>query len=192
MAAVDGRVVAFLEPIALYHERDLHEAGDGGWLTDHPPAGEVLLPGELGVYGAEGDPVPAAVVDDADLLVVTYGNGVRMSLRVARQLGTEHGLRVRVVDLRWLNPLPLDALLPHVERAGAVLVADECRATGGGIADAVIAGLVERGAGGPFRSVRSVDSYVPLGPAADTVLLQEHELTAAALALAGGRSPAAG
>ena len=37
MAATDGRVVVFLEPIALYHERDLYEPGDGGWLTDHPP-----------------------------------------------------------------------------------------------------------------------------------------------------------
>jgi 2-oxoisovalerate dehydrogenase E1 component len=41
MAATDGRVVAFVEPIALYHERDLHEPGDGGWLTDHPPLGEL-------------------------------------------------------------------------------------------------------------------------------------------------------
>jgi 2-oxoisovalerate dehydrogenase E1 component len=50
MAAVDGRVVAFLEPIALYHERDLYSPGDGGWLSDHPTAGEVLLPGEVGVH----------------------------------------------------------------------------------------------------------------------------------------------
>jgi 2-oxoisovalerate dehydrogenase E1 component len=183
-------VVVFLEPIALYHERDLHEPGDGAWLTDHPAADELLLPGELGAYAAD-EVAPASTVGDADLLVVTYGNGVRMSLRVARRLAVDHGLRVRVVDLRWLTPLPLDALLPHVERAGAVLVADECRATGGGIADAVIAGLVERGAPGPFRSVRAVDSYVPLGPAADTVLLQEHEITAAALALVG-RGPAGG
>jgi 2-oxoisovalerate dehydrogenase E1 component len=185
MAAVDGRVVAFLEPIALYHERDLHEPGDGAWLTDHPAADELLLPGEPGVYAAD-EVAPTSSVEDADLLVVTYGNGVRMSLRVARRLAADHQVRVRVVDLRWLNPLPLDALLPHVERAGAVLVADECRATGGGIADAVIAGLAERGVPGPFRSVRAVDSYVPLGPAADTVLLQERDIEAAARSLVGG------
>ncbi|MEA2651027.1 MAG: 2-oxoisovalerate dehydrogenase component, partial [Chloroflexota bacterium] len=32
MAIEDGRVVIFLEPIALYHEKDLHADGDGGWL----------------------------------------------------------------------------------------------------------------------------------------------------------------
>src|ERR1700760_3243703 len=31
-AGTDGQVSVFLEPIALYHERDLHTAGDGGWL----------------------------------------------------------------------------------------------------------------------------------------------------------------
>src|SRR5213079_2618519 len=37
LAKACGRVVVFLEPIALYHERDLHETGDNGWLSDYPP-----------------------------------------------------------------------------------------------------------------------------------------------------------
>ena len=39
-AEVDGTVSVFLEPIALYHERDLHEAGDDGWLARYgrPPS----------------------------------------------------------------------------------------------------------------------------------------------------------
>src|ERR1700743_1598390 len=32
-AAADGRVCVFLEPIALYHTRDLHTEGDDGWLA---------------------------------------------------------------------------------------------------------------------------------------------------------------
>ena len=32
-AATDGTVSVFLEPIALYHSRDLHAPGDEGWLT---------------------------------------------------------------------------------------------------------------------------------------------------------------
>ena len=31
-AATHRQVSVYLEPIALYHERDLHEAGDRGWL----------------------------------------------------------------------------------------------------------------------------------------------------------------
>jgi 2-oxoisovalerate dehydrogenase E1 component len=169
MAAVDGRVVAFLEPIALYHERDLHEAGDGGWLSDYPDPSEAVLPGQVGIHDPEA----------SDLLIVTYGNGVRMSLRAARRLAAD-GISARVLDLRWLSPLPHEAVAEHAAACGGVLVADECRATGGGIADAVIADLAERGVTGPMRSVRSVDTYVPLGPAADVVLLSEDDILNAA------------
>ncbi len=40
-----------------------------------------------------------------DLVIFTYGNGVPMSLRAAREIEKEHGWKVRVVDLRWLVPL---------------------------------------------------------------------------------------
>ncbi len=194
MAAADGRVVAFLEPIALYHERDLHDHGDEGWLETYPDDDEVVVPGDVGVHG--GGP--------ADLVLVTYGNGVRMSLRAARRLA-DRGIRARVLDLRWLAPLPVDAIRQHAEDVGTVLVVDEARATGGGIADAVVASLVEdRGSGGDgggrpgapapatgarvrVASVRSVDSYVPLGPAADAVLLSEDQVVAAAERLHRGQ-----
>jgi 2-oxoisovalerate dehydrogenase E1 component len=166
---VTGRIVCLLEPIALYHERDLYEEGDDGWLTDYPSPGSALLPGEPGVHRDE----------DADVLVVTYANGVRMALRAARRLEREHGVRTRVLDLRWLSPLPLDAVRRHAEECGRVVVADEARATAGGVADAVVAALAEAGFRGPLASVRSADSYVPLGPAADAVLLGEEDIVEA-------------
>ncbi len=76
MAIEDGRVVIFLEPIALYHEKDLHADGDGGWLTDYPPPPEALLPGAVGLYGA--------TEEDADVLLVSYANGLRLSLQAAK------------------------------------------------------------------------------------------------------------
>ena len=169
MAEVDGRVVGFLEPIALYHERDLYEDGDGGWLTDYPAGDELLLPGEVGVYGDGDEP----------LLLVTYGNGVRMSLRAVRRLAAD-GIEARVIDLRWLNPLPMDAIREQAASAKQVLVVDECRTTGGGIADAVVAGLAEDGSSARLRSVRAWDTYIPLGPAADAVLLAEDDIVSTA------------
>ncbi|MDX1658962.1 MAG: thiamine pyrophosphate-dependent enzyme [Nitriliruptorales bacterium] len=173
LAAVNGRVVLFLEPIALYHEKDLHEPGDGGWLCDYPPPGSALLPGEVGVHHP----------DAGDLLIVTYANGVRMSLRVARRLA-ERGIASRVVDLRWLAPLPFAAVREHAADVGRVLVVDECRATGGGIADAVVADLVESGYTGSLATVRAADSYIPLGPAAAHVLVVEDDIETAAHHLA--------
>ncbi len=174
MALEDGRVVVFLEPIALYHEKDLYADGDNGWLTAYPPPPDCLLPGEVGVYEADGDSPP-------DLLIVSYANGLRLSLRAARRLLQEHGVRARVIDLRWLNPLPLEAVRRHAEEVGRVLVVDECRATGGGVADAIVADLAEGGIGERLGSVRAVDSFVPLGTATAAVLVGEEQIAAAAL-----------
>lgn len=169
-----GRVCVFIEPIALYHERDLHADGDGAWLFDYPTPERMLLPGEVGIYNPKAK----------DLLIVTYGNGVRLSLRAAKRLQEQHGLNVRVLDVRWLNPLPIEAIREHAAACGRVLVADECRATAGGIADAVIAALAEGGFAGPMRSVRSVDTYVPLAAAANFVLISDAQIAAAAAQLA--------
>ena len=179
MAAEDGRVVVFLEPIALYHEKDLHTEGDGGWLTDYPAPPDVLLPGEVGQSGhAEGD---------ADVLLISYANGYRLSLQAAKRLADEHDLRVRVLDLRWLNPLPTAAIRAHAAEVGSVVVVDECRATGGGVADAIVADLAEQRIGRRLGSVRAVDSFVPLGPATSAVLVGVDQIVAASVAAAKRR-----
>jgi 2-oxoisovalerate dehydrogenase E1 component len=178
-AKANGTVVCFLEPIALYHERDLYADGDGGWLSDYPAltgdaARDAILPGEVGLYGPEA----------TDLLIVSYANGLRFSLRAAKRLKDAHGIEARVLDLRWLSPLPFAALEEHAAACDAVLVADEARATGGGIADAVVAHLAKQGMAQRIDAVTSADSFIPLGPAADLVLLSEDEIFDAALALA--------
>ena len=166
-----GRVAVIVEPIALYHEKDLYEDGDGGWLSDYPaPNAPLLLPGEVGVHNPEA----------TEILLISYANGYRLSLRAARRLERDHGIRARVIDLRWLNPLPTEAIHQHATECRRVLVVDECRATGGGIADAVIAGLAESGYTRPLRSVRAVDSYVPLAAAANLVLVSEEQIVRAA------------
>jgi 2-oxoisovalerate dehydrogenase E1 component len=170
-AAACGRVACFLEPIALYHEKDLYADGDGFWLSDYPSPDAMLLPGEVGVY----EP------DARDVLIVSYANGLRLSLRVAQRLREEHNIHARVLDVRWLNPLPLAAIRQHAEECERVVIADECRATAGGIADAVIAGLVENGFTGKLSSVRAVDSYVPLAAAANLVLISEAQIAEAVL-----------
>ncbi len=173
MASALGRVVVFLEPIALYHQRDLYDAGDGGWLTDYPPQDQILLPGEVGHYGPE----------DAELVIVSYANGLRLSLRAARRLEREAGVRARVLDLRWLAPLPVDAVARAARAAGRALIVDECRASAG-VADALVAALAERAPAVVTATVRSHDTYVPLGPAADRVLVSERAIVDAARALA--------
>ena len=84
------------------------------------------------------------------------------------------------MDMRWLAPLPMEAIRAHADECGAVLVVDECRATGAGVADAIVSGLVEDGYRGRLRTLRSADCYIPLGAAAEVTLLDEDEIVEAA------------
>lgn len=168
-AAVDGTVSAFLEPIALYHTRDLHEDGDGEWLA--ADSGEHAPIGRARVHGA-----------GADLTIVTFGNGVPMSLRVAKRLA-ERDIAAQVLDLRWLAPLPVEDIVREANLTGKVLVADETRHSGG-VGEGVVTALVESGYDGRIARVASHDSFVPLGSAASHVLLGEQHIETAAVELA--------
>ncbi|MGZ4765787.1 MAG: transketolase C-terminal domain-containing protein, partial [Ilumatobacteraceae bacterium] len=109
---------------------------------------------------------------------------VLMSLRVAKRL-TGRGIGVRVVDLRWLLPLPVDDLVRETRATRAVLVADETRASGGW-SEGVITALVECGITTRMGRATSKDSFIPLGDAAKLVLLSEDEIEAAAYRLLHG------
>jgi 2-oxoisovalerate dehydrogenase E1 component len=186
LAAEAGRVVVLLEPIARYHGRDLHEAGDGGWLA--PDDGGHAAFGRARRYqvgpDADGAELPPA---RPDLTIATYANGLWMSLRVAKRLAERHGARVEVLDLRWLVPLPLDDVRAAADASGRLLVVDEARRSGGpheAIAAAVLQWLQRDGAP-PLRyaAVCGADCFVPLGDAAGLVLVGEPEIEAAAEAL---------
>jgi 2-oxoisovalerate dehydrogenase E1 component len=116
-----------------------------------------------------------------DLTIATFGNGLPMSLRAARTLEQE-GVGVRVLDLRWLAPLPVGDLLREATATGRVLVVDETRRTGG-VSEGVVTALVDAGFPGRVARVASVDSYVPLGDAARLVLVSEEQVVEAAGAL---------
>jgi 2-oxoisovalerate dehydrogenase E1 component len=173
-AKVQGSVCVFLEPIALYMTKDLHVPGDGLWLSNYEPGAPHVPIGSPRVYG-----------EGRDLLIVTFANGVWMSLRTAKRLEERSGIRARVLDLRWLNPLPVEPLLAEAKRAGRVLVVDETRKSGG-VSEGIFAALIDGGFSGPMRRVTSADSFVPLGDAANLVLVQEAEIEAAAREMSVG------
>ncbi len=181
-ARTDGTVSVFLEPIALYHQRDLTD-GDGRWLAPYSApehwSDEQVPIGSGRSWSVGPDAAGAA------LTIVTFGNGVPMSLRVAGVLA-EAGVSTRVLDLRWLSPLPVKDILREAAATGQVLVVDETRRSGG-VSESVIAALVDGGFRGPLKRVTSADSFIPLGDAARTVLLDEATVLRAAQELLGAR-----
>jgi 2-oxoisovalerate dehydrogenase E1 component len=173
LAKVDGRVSAFLEPIALYMTKDLYAAGDGQWQFAYPAPDQALTLGEERVYA------PTA----RDLAIFTFGNGVPMSLRAAREIESKHGWKVRVIDLRWLQPLNEAAIARHAGECARVLVVDEGRRSAG-VGEGIITAIVEAGHGAkPLKRVVGVDTFTPLAGAALLVLPGDADIVAAAGAL---------
>ena len=174
LAKVDGRVCAYLEPIALYMAKDLYEPGDGQWLTAYPSPDQAMVLGEERVYAPEA----------TDLVIFSFGNGVPMSLRAARRIEAERGWKVRVVDLRWLQPLNAPAIARHAGECARILVVDEGRRSAG-VGEGVITAVVEGGHGAkPLYRVVGQDTYTPLAGAAFLVIPADDDIVAAAARVA--------
>lgn len=172
LAKVNGRVVAYLEPIALYMTKDLYNDKDGLWNFKYPKSGEIVSLGSGRVYNQAAD----------DLLIISYGNGVPMSLRVAKAIEKSSNKKIRILDLRWLKPLNEKFISQHAEQIGRVLVVDEGRKTGG-MSEEIFTVLDEHCPQVTKSRVTGQDSFIPLGAAANEVLVSEADILNAANAL---------
>ncbi|MDC0659145.1 thiamine pyrophosphate-dependent enzyme [Leisingera sp. SS27] len=173
LAREEQRVVVFVEPIALYPMRDLHEAKDGGWMRSYPSPDRQIGLGEVGVHG-----------EGSDLAIVTYGNGRYLSAQAQAELAAQ-GVDARIVDLRWLAPLPEAALLEAVEGCKNVLIVDECRITGSQ-SEALMALFAEQN-DTPTARIAASDCFIATGPAYGATLPSKDSIVSAALKLAGGK-----
>ena len=168
LAYEERRVVIFVEPIALYHTQDLHE-GDGAWTANYSPDATIAL-GEIGQHGR-----------GKDLAILTYGNGYYLSRRAQDRIKGKS----RIIDLRWLQPLSWEAIIKAVKPCANILIVDECRKTGS-LSEELITRLGEAGLTMPISRLNGRDSFIPLGAAANTVLLSEQDIVDAANVLCTG------
>ncbi|WP_075996912.1 dehydrogenase E1 component subunit alpha/beta [Salaquimonas pukyongi] len=174
LAREEQRLVVFLEPIALYPMRDLVQSGDGGWLTLYPKPSERIGLGEVGQHGA-----------GEDVAIVSFANGAYLSRQAQQQLEQE-GIHTRVIDLRWLSPLPEEAILNAVAGCRSVLIVDETRRTGG-LAEALMALLTERSEV-PHKRLVAEDSFIATGPAYAATMPSAEGIVSACRKLAGAPS----
>ncbi|GHA92827.1 MFS transporter [Algimonas arctica] len=154
LAREEQRLVVFLEPIALYMTRDLHAPGDGEWTFAYPQpdTDDVISLGDVGVHGT-----------GKDLAIITYGNGAYLSQQAQKILKADHNIDCRVIDMRWLSPLPKEAILKAVDGASRVLIVDECREQGSH-SEALMALFAESS---DLPTVRHMadDCFIATGPA---------------------------
>jgi 2-oxoisovalerate dehydrogenase E1 component len=177
-AAAAGTPSVFIEPIALYHVRDLYQVNDRLWLSAYAAPEDWLgQHAPIGTGRTHGD--------GQDLTMITFANGLYMSMRVARRLA-QSGISARILDLRWLAPLPVRDILREATATGKVLIVDETRRSGG-VSEGVTTALVDEHFTGSVERVTSEDSFIPLGDAALQVLLSEDSIEYAARKLVSER-----
>jgi 2-oxoisovalerate dehydrogenase E1 component len=180
-AAYCDDVVLYMEPKALYRRNDEAFGLPKGEYMEQPyPDYDVVAwPGTAVTYGK-----------GKDLAIVTYGNTAPLSMRAMHDLAKE-GVRARVVDLRWLNPLDEKSIRTAAEDCGKVLVVDEDRRICG--AGAAIADVIYRDRALRKRvdveRVAALDCRVSYGPFGErAVLPQVEDILAGARALLGTKA----
>ncbi|WP_409525794.1 dehydrogenase E1 component subunit alpha/beta [Nitrincola sp. MINF-07-Sa-05] len=171
LADEEQRVIVFVEPIARYHCRDLLQEGDNGWCFADPGP-DYLIPYRQPGYRGDG----------TDLAIITYGNGVYLSAQAATDLEAL-GMRIRIIDLRWLTELDHAAIAALAKPCRHTLIVDECRRSGS-ISEEVFTALVEQGiTADSLARITATDSFIPLGKAATCTLPSRESITQAALDL---------
>ncbi len=156
LARVEQRVCIFVEPIALYMTRDLHQADDSGWTHTYllPGAEPPISLGQVGVHG-----------DGEDLAIISYANGYFRARQAQAILAEHSAINARVVDLRWIAPLDYDAIAGAIGDCQKILMVDECRASGS-VSEAILADFLLRyGGERAVGRITADDSFIATGPA---------------------------
>lgn len=184
LAQVERRVVIFLEPIALYMKKDLHQEGDGLWSFPYvePKNHQAIRPGEFATYG-----------DGKQVCIITYGNGYYLS-RQAEAMLAEQGVQCNIIDLRWLAPLDDAAIYEQAAQCDHVLIVDECRETGS-ISEQIYKLLHQQAASAGdvapvIECIAAEDCFIPLGTAAYELLPSSDAIVEKVLAMTSTQNTA--
>lgn len=193
LAREQQRLVVFLEPIALYMTKDLHENGDGLWTSKYVTPANALATNSL----AEENDVENETTDlqiscygqGKDLCIISYGNGYYLARQAERILQAQ-GINCRVIDLRWLAPLDEEGIIEQAGLCNKVLIVDECRQTGS-ISEALVTLLREAQVSDQHKEIRRItaqDSFIPLGSAAYHVLPSTQAIVEQATVMLAGEN----
>ena len=118
--------IAHPDPVVFMEPKRIYRAGRQEVPDDMP----------FSIGGADGE--ATALLSTArparagtDLVILAYGATVPLSIEAADKLESERGASVRVVDLRSLYPLDVDAITSHASECGRALVVHEAPRTAG-------------------------------------------------------------
>jgi pyruvate/2-oxoglutarate/acetoin dehydrogenase E1 component len=134
------------------------------------------------------EPVGGARVrrSGSDVTLVTWGAMSATALEAAEDLAAD-GINVEVIDMRWLRPLDMPAVLDSLRKTGRLVVLHEAH-TVGGVGAEIVAAVAESDVRLDARPVRigMAPSRIPAAPSLLAALLPgKADVTAAVRTLLG-------
>ena len=93
----------------------------------------------------------------------------------------ERGIASRVIDMRWLSPLPEEALVTAVDGCKHILIVDETRRSGG-VAEALVTLFAERTKIAK-AGLTAEDSFIATGPSYAATMPSTDQIVASAVHL---------
>ena len=134
--------------------------------------------------GGPVEPVGGARVvrRGGDVTIVTWSRMTGEALQAADLLAAD-GIEADIVDLRWLSPLDLDAVMESVARTNRLIVAHEAPLTGGFGAE-IAARIADVGfdlLDAPIRRVAAADVPIPAVAHLQTVVVPDTNRIAGAV-----------
>ena len=64
------------------------------------------------------------------LTIISYGNGLYLSLQAQKEIEKKIKNKIKVIDLRWLSDIDISGLLKSIGKCRNILLVDECRRMG--------------------------------------------------------------
>ena len=171
----NGRVVVFVEPIALYMRKDLYEPKDGKWVFQYPDLDEEIPLGEFSEYG-----------NGKTLTIITYGNGLYLSLQAKKEIEKKLKKKIKVIDLHWLSDINIQKLMNAIGTCENVLIVDECRRTGCHGEGLISNLLFESNKHLNIKLHAAEDSFISIGIAATATLPSKESIIKHGLELVNG------
>ncbi|HYE97444.1 MAG TPA: transketolase C-terminal domain-containing protein, partial [Planctomycetota bacterium] len=165
-AAAALRAAVFCgDPVLFCESKSRYRFRDEFMERKYPGFDKVLWPGTSTTYE-----------DGKDLAIVTYGTTAPLCFRAMQMLRAD-GIKARMIDLCWLNPLDEKAIRAAADDCGLVLIVEEDRRTCG--AGAAIADVIYRDRALRRRvdveRIAAKDCRVSYGPVGERAVLPQTE-----------------
>ena len=169
-AFLNQRIIIFIEPIALYNQKDLYEKKDNLWTKSYPKINENITVGEFGLFGSGNE-----------LTIISYGNGFYLSMKAKRKIEEKINKKIKIIDLRWLTDINYSKLIKEIEQSKKILIVDECRKSG--CFGESIFNNISSSINGIIKLHAAEDSFITIGDSSTYTLPSVKSIAEEALAL---------